>query len=350
MNLFVSRSLIPSLLLATVLCLYSSTSRAQDPAKDLDWAHAQFNKGLRENNKRNYAEGRRILSEVWPKYRTYDVASELSRAEGELGHHAAGAKYAAYAIAHAPPREGSEFKGIHTTRLELSLPHIYMAKLKASPADLTVLVDGVELDVPTDIGIYLEPGPHRLEFKKSGYITETKSIDAKANVQDTLVINLTKEASGTVIPPGNGREEPKTTHVTQPTPFVEPPPADRTLSWTILGVGSGLTAIAIGTGVYFHVQASDANDEAGKARDSLGSIGCSQQPTPTACQDLSSSLRDRDNDYLRAKVLYGVGAGLAVLTGAATWYFWPKASGSGAPTVSAWATPDSAGVVTFGRF
>jgi hypothetical protein len=324
---------------------------AEDPVKDLTWAHVQFNKGLRENNKGNYTEGLKLLLEIWPKYKTYDVASEISRAEGELGHHAAGSKYAAYTLSHLLPREGSEFKKLHVERLNLSLPYIYSATLKVTPTDLTVTIDGVELDVPTDVGLYLEPGHHRVEFKRSGYVTETREIDAKANVQEKLVIDLKKEgetAKAVSFPTDTPATEKPAPGAVQPAPFVEPPP-DPTLSWTILGIGSGLTALAVGTGVYFHVKGSDSQSNADRYTRTLGSSGCSGEKSDT-CNQLHAALVDKTDNYTRAKILYGVGTGLAVVTGLATWYFWPSTNDKQAPKVSAWATPDSAGIVTFGRF
>lgn len=242
--------------LSTAVSLWPRVSMAEEPVKDLDWAHQQFNKALVENNKRNYAEAIKILVEVWPRYKSYDVASELGRAEGELGHVAIGAKYTAYAFAHAPPREGKEFKSIHASRVAYAKQRIYFAKLDVTPSDLTVAVNGVDLDVPADIGLYLEPGTHRIEFKKAGYVAETRSIDAKANVQETLVANLAKEPSSepssTQPAIASGKSAPPV-GTQNPAPFVEPPKAssDSTLSWTILGVGSGLTAIAVGAGVYY---------------------------------------------------------------------------------------------------
>ncbi|HMA94222.1 MAG TPA: hypothetical protein VKP30_16135 [Polyangiaceae bacterium] len=345
--------------LAAVLCfamgLWPREGMAEGSVKDLDWAHTQFNKALRENNKHNYTEGRRLLREVWSTYKTYDVASELSRAEGELGHIAAGAQYTAYALAHAPPREGSHFKGIHEERLSYSLARIYFAKLKVAPTDLIVIVDGVQLDVPVEIGLYLEPGPHRVEFKKSGYVTETREIDAKAGVQDSLVVELKKEATASVDAISTTNVQPKPApSVVQPLPPESPVEAPRssgnaTLAWTVLGVGSGLTAVAVGAGIYFHVKGADAKSDAEKYDRTLGTGWC-PGPQSATCSKLSSALEDRDDHYLRAKILYGVGAGLAVATGVATWYFWPKSSGDRTPRVSAWAAPDSAGIVTYGRF
>lgn len=337
--------------LSFAIGLWPRASMAEGSVKNLDWAHTQFNKALRENNKHNYTEGRRILRDVWSTYKTYDVASELSRAEGELGHIAAGAQYTAYALAHAPPREGSEFKGIHEERLNFSLPRIYFAKLRVTPADLTVSVDGVQLDVPVEIGLYLEPGPHRIEFKKTGYLAETREINAKAGVQDFLVVDLKKEVAmgGEAIPATSAPKKIEPPPVTiQPAMPPEPtPPSEATLSWTILGIGSGLTAVAVGAGIYFNAKGADAKSDADKYERTLGTAGCSRESA--TCSKLSSALEDRDGHYLRAKILYGTGAGLAVVTGLATWYFWPKAS-EGTPGVSAWGAPDSAGVVTYGRF
>lgn len=339
--------------LGAAVGLVPRATLAEEAARDLEWAHVQFNQGFDENNRGNFREAAKILTVVWQKYRFYDVASELGRAEASLGHVAAGAKYAAFAMAYAPPREGKVFRSIHASRMAFLMPKIYFAQLTVTPADLTVAVDGVELDVPIEVGLYLEPGPHRVEFKKTGYVTETRSLDAHANVQDTLVVTLAKQPSTADTPAPPATRPKQAAQPKAPSRFDERPlsPSNTTLSWSILGLGGGLTAIAVSIGVSFHVQGSNAQGNADKLRRSLGGPSACYGSSSRDCSRLAGLVSDRDRDYTRAKISYGVGAGLAVITAAATWYFWPRhSSESGTPSVSAWATPDSAGVVTFGEF
>jgi hypothetical protein len=348
------RSVYRPILCAAAICLSPELGMAQESLEESKLEHEQFAKGVRANDRHDFNEGKRILLDIWLRHRTYDVASELGRAEAIVGDPAAAARHTAFAMVNAPPREGSKYKAIHQTRMAKLLPRLYFARLDVSPKDAAVLVDGVELDVPQGIGLYSTPGLHRIEFRRSGYVSQVRSIDAEANAKDEFVIQLRKEEPPEP-PPVPEVVAPKRTPspvlAKSPTPITGPgAESDPTLARAILGIGGGLTVVLLGGGVYFQLKGANAQDRAAKHARLLGTAACSIKPMPADCRSLDNALKDRSFYNSRAVVAYGLGLGLAAVTASAVWYFWPTKSDEGTAWASAWAAPGEAGIVAVGSF
>jgi hypothetical protein len=208
--------------------------------------------------------------------------------------------------------------------------------ITTKPEGARVTVDGTEVNPSVmNSQVFVEPGTHRIEVDKEGYAPALEQLEAKAGSAHRFDFEL--EAKPEPAPQPEKATPPPAPPAPAP-PAPAPPPPSKRPAVIVLVSGGVLTAAAVGVGVYYHVEGSERADEAKKLGRGLGRC---EAPLSGDCARLRSVLDDRNDAYLTAKVLYGVGAGLAVATGVVTYLLWPKRP----PAVSLWVGPKTVGVV-----
>jgi hypothetical protein len=127
-------------------------------------------------------------------------------------------------------------------------------------------------------------------------------------------------------------------------------------TWVLVGEAA-VTALALGAGIFFTIQAGDSKDEIARANEELDSFGydqldCGAPPSKAkrACEQLADLTDQRDRQKNLALVGF-VGAGVGAAATVATFFLWKPAPRSAAALrVTPVATPRSLGLGVVGRF
>jgi hypothetical protein len=304
---------------AIALLATSNAFAGETPRFDQKEARDQFERAATLNEARNYAEARTVLLKLWAQYKTYDVASELGRTAFHLGDMAASARYTAFALAHMPPHEQDPIVKLHERRLAKAAAKLQRLTVTCTPADAEFLIDGVALDVPIELGLFLTPGTHKITAKKAGYETVERDVEAAADTSGALSIELLKS------PVGEPRSSAKPP-ASQAVPFDELPRATTASPpnpWLIAG-GGVVTVGALVTALVFNSKANAAQKDAESRSDALEPGAC---VNPTGATSAScSALRGSADDSAR----YGAYATTGfVVTGVAAagtlaYWLWPR--------------------------
>lgn len=289
-----------------------------------------------------------------------ETAANLGQAAHALGKFAEACRYLAYALRTLSPtvpvatRQGVESLQVATRK------EVTEVRLSVEPPNAEVFVDDEARGRAADLfdPIFLDPGSHRVEARADGYVTKTESVTAEKGTQRDIALKLerTPGASGAAGASSAGHDggAGPTASSSRPerdagVPPVTPPSDPRV---TIGIVGGGLTAIAIGAGVVFSLQASSAgNDEdelSRGIRTKYGPNACSS-PTGAAaglCAEYFDKVDERKGANRWSTVSFVAAGGLAVATVAAV-LLWPR---NEAPAVSAWGSRDGGGVLVGGAF
>ncbi|MBK8259021.1 MAG: PEGA domain-containing protein [Polyangiaceae bacterium] len=287
----------------------------------IDEATMLFDMGTAAMDEGKFAEAAEMLTKVWAKTKTYDVAAALGTAELQLGRFRDAAEHLSFAKKNLPPSElGSTQKSIADA----------FAKARQEVAELRVTVNlpgaTVRIDrwvlggSPLSETVFVNPGSIVVTAEKEGFEGRSTTVMAPKGGAVTADIVLT------------GR--------------------DRTPAYILGGVGVG----AIIAGVALLGVSESKFGEARSVRDSIlksgGSCGGS---TPQAdCSKLKDAGAISDATGTASFVAFGVG--VAALGAGLAYYFWPVQSGAvGSKTaltarVIPVVSPSQSGLVVSGSF
>ncbi len=221
-------------------------------------------------------------------------------------------------------------------KLEPRVPRLQI-ELSSKPPGTQVRLDNVECAPCLTGNVAVDFGTISVAVSAPGYqLTSTRaSVTEEARV---IVVPIRLDRLGTDPVVTASAPTPVETGP-NPTPYVEPPAHSRRKTYAVVTLAGG--AVILGAAVVFGVKArsrwQDAKDVCGD------STTCANADDTQYAQDLGDSARTLANV---STVLF-VAGGLAAAAGV---YLWVSAPTERAVTVSATATPGTAGIVLGGRF
>ena len=294
---------------ATALCVlhFAWPVLAAAPAPD---AREQYLKAHRQMDEEDWEGARRTLLEIWGRAPAYDIAGSLAQLEHQLGHRAAAARYAAYAVAHLPIHEKPDRLRAFIQGLKAVIGTVHVS-VTGSPAD--VVVDGDKIGTaPLVIETFVEPGKHSIEASAGARVI-TKTFEVAEGAEATIELD---------VPPPEPTADATSGSAADATPPVRHEPRRKSL--VPVYVGAGIFAVSTGLAVGFGVAARSAKTELDDS--GLAWNGCTSDVGP-ACADAEATYdRQRRNAHIAQ-----VSTGVAVVSGLATvayWLFWPAPSSS----------------------
>lgn len=287
----------------------------------IDEATMLFDMGTAAIDEGKFAEAAEMLTKVWAKTKTYDVAAALGTAELQLGRFRDAAEHLSFAQKNLPPSElGSTQKSIADA----------FAKARQEVAELRVTVNlpgaTVRIDrwvlgsSPLSESVFVNPGPIVVTAEKEGFEGRSTTVTAPKGGAVTADIVLT------------GR--------------------DRTPAFILGGVGVG----AIIAGVALLGVSESKFGEARSVRDSILKSGgsCGGSAPQADCSKLKDAGAISDATGTASFVAFGVG--VAALGAGLAYYFWPVQSGAVGSKPAATArvipvvSPSQSGLVVSGSF
>lgn len=196
-------------------------------------------------------------------------------------------------------------------------------KLPSQPLQ-ELLLDGNKLDDPGSEPLRLNPGAHRLEAKAAGHQPFVKEFVVRAGQAQDIQISL------------DAVREAAPAAATQDTPPADVSRDSGSLKPYVLIAEGVVTAVGIGLGVGFALQASKAGEEADEASAEANrrdpQRACSN-PDP-AIQDVCGQFVDFKQQQTDARTLSTIGfvtAGVGAASLIATWLFWPTEDATAPP-------------------
>jgi hypothetical protein len=316
-------------------------------------ARARFDEGIKLAEAGDHESARLKFNQAWALLKSPAILYNLARSE-QLSNHPVDAleHYRQFTKLPPDPKVTDVQRQRAAENIDALSKKVGQIALEA-PIGARVSVDGRTIDPGNTDPIPVTPGKHVVEAIADGKarnvtIECTAGTITKANLIDTS----TSEPAPVASPPRSARGE--TTSDTNTTA----PPNEAPTFWTAGRVaGVGLVAgglAALGAGVFFHLGATTAEDDAGRIRSGL------PEPKRSACQDPANGvpcakLRDTvDDQNLREDLRAGffIGGGVLVIGGAAL-FLVSSPSGSstrGMTRVVPIATGRDAGLAVVGRF
>jgi hypothetical protein len=190
---------------------------------------------------------------------------------------------------------------------ELRNKGVQQITVRSIPRGATVAIDGEPAGV-TPLTTDLPPGRHRLALTYEGYQRGERLFTLSPDVAQDIDVRLTRATTregapaAVAVPPATAAPAPQsppaasTSEMATPAPSTARSPTLRTLG--IIGISVG--GAALGGSLAFEIMRRDSVDEAKKDKTQIG---------------YASKLQSANDQQTAARVLLGVGAGLAVTGG-----------------------------------
>ncbi len=306
---FVPRgSLRHASLCAAALLLLAPLASADPSKEELKRARAQFQEATELEKAGDYVRAEQMFREVGQVRMSPQVRYHIARCQelqGKLVAALGGYKLARDDAAAMDPSFTEEVDAA-ISKLEAAIPKLQIQRGAGAEAAIIEL-DGATLGASAvGAAVPVDPGPHSVRAKASGYRTFSKNVELQTEQSLTVTIELEPETSAE---PAKTEERPaETAAPVAPTHRVAAHP---TLGWVSLGVG-GVGLIAGGT--FFYLRSSKIDD----AKSLCGSDGTCDGD-PQSVRSKASKALDKAQSY-ESMGWAGLGLG-AVGLGAAAYFF-----------------------------
>lgn len=213
--------------------------------------------------------------------------------------------------------------------LDDAMPTVALGAKDETGQDLTaahVTLDDKPLtDVLDGQPVAVDPGPHVLRFEKPGSEPAEEHIVLRAGEKNRVVAVTLRSVGAAQATPA-------------PAPTPEAPPGATTTKKVVTLSMLVLGAAGIGTGAFLLVQSGKQSSSAASLRTGIPSYACTDDPSSSTCQQLSSAVDAQHRDAaIGATALV---AGSALVVGAVvTWLMWPHADSAAASVPVRWFGP-----------
>jgi tetratricopeptide (TPR) repeat protein len=280
----------------------------EDPAQEAAYRKA-IKDGVAEYDARHFEEARSLFRrahELSPNARTY---RGLGMTSFELRDYVLAVRNLSAALREERKPLSAEQRTTAQELLERSRMFVDVYKLKVTPPEARVQVDGRAPEFEPDGTLLLGFGAHTVEAKAQGMASRSLTINVRGGERKELALSLEPApvARPTAPPPA-----PPTAKVAAQAP----PPAEISnrapLAWILAGAGAAL--LAGGAGVYWAMQNSELDS-------------CRHPTAGLRCTDESAILRQR-NIAIGATVGAGAAAVTMALIGVLTWRSKPPPAAS----------------------
>lgn len=311
--------------LASVFALGSALPAYAAPNAH-DRAQTLFKEGRQAYMKGDFKTAYQDQHRAWLLMKTFDIAANLGQAELQLKLYRDAAQHFRYALDHFPASGSDHKKQQLEAAFDKARGKVGALALHVQPDGATVSVDGATLDAPLPSPLFLEPGQHSLKVEADGYTPQTRSVTAKAGGSAELEVALDKSAA----PAASSSAPPAASSAAPPSP----PPAHDTGAHhgveprtVAIIAGAGLTAVALGVGIGFLVDAGSSDSNASELRaqsvKEVGTNGCAANPDASVCV----ALRDANDHTKRSRTISTagfVGAGVFAVATVGAVLLWPR--------------------------
>lgn len=287
------------------------------------------------------------------------LLQNLGEAELRTGHYVEAANHLREFLQRE--QEKSEQRAKAAASLESALNHVGRLVIELAVLAPTLTIDGQPLaETPSDSHpLILAAGAHVVAVSKSGYRDIERTIDLREGVVTRANFELESASSAAPAPSATPREPSPMTLDNGRTESAPKSASSRIETRTVVvAAGAGVTAVAIGTGIYFAVKLSSEENRIDELRgllapyDTGGAQACYRPTTAVTswCSELSSRNDARRVDISGERVAFISGAvvGVATLT---AFFVWPRrpASGLSFQAMPQWSRTGG-GLVLVGQF
>ncbi len=251
--------------------------------------------------------------------KSYDVAGNLGSLELDLGLHRDAAEHIAYALSHyAASGTTQDQLAKAKQRFETARKEVCVVHVAVSVEGAEVFVDGVSIGrAPIAEDVFVDAGARKIEARFPGYVTATKSVDAKKGGTEEVKLDLAPVPAPTAT-------------VTASATATVPPPSRSMVPAFVIG-GGAIAGAIVGAGLL--VSWGDKRGEAQRTANSILADGNSCVPGAgnfdARCAGVESTTRTSTSlKYAGTGTLVGAGV---LMAGAGAYLFWAM---SGAPAKS----------------
>jgi tetratricopeptide (TPR) repeat protein len=130
---------------------------------------------------------------AWAIKKHWQIALNLGDCEIRNGKHREAAEHLAYVDRTIPDKERATRKDALDALVKSARAKIFTLELTVSPPDAEVRIDAAVVSLKDGSEFFLDVGPHNLEIRKTGFKTDTRTIDATAGGATTTNIALVAE-------------------------------------------------------------------------------------------------------------------------------------------------------------
>jgi hypothetical protein len=197
-------------------------------------------------------------------------------------------------------------------------PTVVLGAKDAAGLDLTnaeVTLDGSPFAESLDgKPVQVDPGQHLFRFTHPGSEPVEASVVLRAGEKNRVVgVTLSPTVTAALEPPASSPPAGES----EPGPSLLSARNVTALSMLVLG------GAAIGGGAYFLGQSGSQSSTASSLRGSMPDYACTDAPTSTPCQELSSAVDSQHRDATVGTVMV-VGGGVLAAGAVVAWIVWPK--------------------------
>jgi tetratricopeptide (TPR) repeat protein len=290
------------------LALLASPLVASAQTRDPVTAEALFRQGREAMKRGDFHEARVKLGESQRLDPAVGTLLNLAECEEETGRVASAWQHYQEAVdqlSSTDPRHAVASRGV--IRLEKRVPRVTIQVAKGTPADVTVVRDGIRLGrASLGTALPVDPGSHEIIVSAPNYSEKRFTFHVDENETKTVEVTVggparSESTAATPDPSGHG------TDVAQPA--AQQPTRDKGSSGsstqsTLGYVVGGLGLIGVGAGAYF---ALDAKSKDERALDYCSGTSCSDQR--------GVDLTNQSRDAARYSAIAFVAGGVGVATG-----------------------------------
>lgn len=260
-----------------------------------------------------------LYTQAFALKKSFDIAGNLGHLEAKLGKHRDAAEHIAFSLSVFPPNGNVAARDKQRAVLATLKQSVGTLTIETNVPGATIVVDGKELgSAPLGREIYVDPGSHTIEAKRTGYRTAREDRGLTAGASAAVKLNLVQ-----------GGDTGKTTWP----------------GWLLLGTGAGVVLAGIGTLIAGEVKRSDADGIATEIDGSGGS--CEPELNTLRCQDLKDAGAPVQPLETASAALLSVGGALLV---SGIVYLAVPGGAHQTATLIPWIGPRSVGLVLSGRF
>ncbi|HEV8550615.1 MAG TPA: PEGA domain-containing protein [Polyangiaceae bacterium] len=314
--------------LAIVAALAVALAPRPSAASDVDNEQAEesFREGNRAFAAGDYHAAFAAYRAAWSLKQTFDIACNLGRTEVELSLSRDAAEHLDYCLRTFSVSSRGEVRDANKRFRELfaRVRHEVAAlSVEVRPAGAEVTVDGASYGLaPLGRDIFLDPGPHRVRARLSGFHDDERSVTAEAagSLSVSLALTPLPAPSPAAVAATPAERAAAPSAVAHPEANgIEP----RTI---VVLAGTGLSLVALGIGLGFTLDANSTHERAQAVSDEVRANqgGCQAASTPD-CQSLASLVDHTQKSRDVADIALGTGAALGAATLAA-WLLIPDAA------------------------
>jgi hypothetical protein len=276
--------------------------------------------GIEEYRKKNWPGALEAFHEVWCVERSASSAAPLADVEMKLGNYGAAAAHWEFVLKNLPA-DRTKQRAVAETQLAECREHLGRVQVSFDDPSAKIYVDGYHArETRPGEDLWLEPGVY--DF---GVATDKwQSGRIKTTVEAGRVHSVVFRAPAPPAPSVTTAAERRPAQRDAATPARDDSGSHSSSARTaVLITGTGLSLVALGTGIVFTLEANAAEEDWETIFNQLEPGACASSPDrPPLCDDLREKVEASDAASNRATGSF-IAAGVLAAATAATYFLWP---------------------------